>query len=90
MLTSMFLMLRPIFPIFIGEKKRIWRVYRRLSLIQKFMPNWNFLQRHREQFGKNPRLSFMYATWDKFDTTKKDAITFRAFDILKRMEEGNL
>ncbi len=51
---------------------------------------WNFLQRHREQFRKNPRLSFMYATWDKFDTTKKDAIPSRAFDILKRMEEGNL
>lgn len=51
---------------------------------------WNFLQRHREQFRKNPRLSFMYATWDKFDPTKKAAITSRASDILKRMEEANL
>ncbi len=51
---------------------------------------WNFLQCHREKFRKNPRLSFMYAIWDKFDTIKKDAITSRAFDILKKMEEEGL
>ena len=51
---------------------------------------WNFLHRHRESFSKNPRLSFMYATWDKFETSKKNAITSRASHILKKMEEGNL
>ncbi len=51
---------------------------------------WNFLQHHRESFAKNPRLSFMYATWDKFETSKKEAITARASNIFKEMEEGNL
>lgn len=51
---------------------------------------WHFLHRHRESFGKNPRLSFMYATWDKFETSKKNAITSRVSTILKKMEEGDL
>jgi deoxyribodipyrimidine photolyase-related protein len=51
---------------------------------------WNFLQRHRESFSKNPRLSFMYSTWDKFDISKKNAIISKAADILKKMEEGTL
>lgn len=51
---------------------------------------WNFLQKHRELFIKNPRLSFMYATWDKFETSKKNAIESKAASILKKMEEGNL
>ena len=51
---------------------------------------WHFLQRHREAFTKNPRLSFIYAIWDKFEITKKEAIISRAFDILKRMEEQSL
>jgi deoxyribodipyrimidine photolyase-related protein len=51
---------------------------------------WNFLQHHRESFAKNPRLSFIYATWDKFETSKKNAITSKASNILKKMEEGNL
>ena len=51
---------------------------------------WHFLHRHRESFGKNPRLSFMYATWDKFESSKKNAITSRVSTILKKMEEGDL
>jgi deoxyribodipyrimidine photolyase-related protein len=51
---------------------------------------WNFLQDNRESFSKNPRLSLMYATWDKFETSKKNAITSKASNILKKMEEGNL
>lgn len=51
---------------------------------------WNFLQQHRDLFAKNPRLSFMYATWDKFKQEKKDAIIFKAFNILKAMGEGKL
>lgn len=51
---------------------------------------WNFLQNHRESFAKNPRLSFMYAIWDKFETSKKNAIRSRASNILKDMDEGNL
>lgn len=51
---------------------------------------WNFLQRHRESFSKIPRLSFMYATWDKFETSKKNAIIFKASQTLKAMEEETL
>lgn len=51
---------------------------------------WNFLQHHRSSFSKNPRLSFMYAIWDKFKEEKKDAIILRASDIIKKMEGGNL
>jgi hypothetical protein len=32
----------------------------------------------------------MYATWDKFETSKKNAIISRASNILKKMKEGNL
>lgn len=51
---------------------------------------WNFLQQHRPSFANNPRLSFMYATWDKFKAEKKNAITEKACDILKKMKEENL
>lgn len=51
---------------------------------------WNFLQQHRESFANNHRLSFMYATWDKFDITKKEAIKSRAHDILKKMAKETL
>ncbi|MBY0281773.1 MAG: cryptochrome/photolyase family protein [Alphaproteobacteria bacterium] len=51
---------------------------------------WDFLRRHRDKLENNPRLSFIYKTWDKFDKEKKDAITSRASDILKIMHEGKL
>lgn len=51
---------------------------------------WNFLQQHRESFANNHRLFFMYATWDKFDITKKEAIKSRAYDILKKLDKGTL
>ena len=51
---------------------------------------WNFLQRNRERFKKNPRLSFMYATWDKFKQEKKDAIISRALNVLKEMADKTL
>lgn len=51
---------------------------------------WNFLHRHRDSFAKNPRMSFMYATWDKFSDEKKVAIISRALDVVKKIKEGNL
>jgi len=51
---------------------------------------WNFLQHHRESFSKNPRLSFMYATWDRFEPSKKNAIKSKASQILKEMKGGKL
>ena len=51
---------------------------------------WTFLHRHRESFARNPRLSFMYGTWDKFNDDKKQAILLRASHVLNNMEEGTL
>ncbi|MFO1257523.1 MAG: cryptochrome/photolyase family protein [Gammaproteobacteria bacterium] len=51
---------------------------------------WNFLYKHRDEFSKNPRLSFMYATWDKFESSKKSAIISKASNLLKSMSEEKL
>ena len=51
---------------------------------------WNFLQKHRAEFSKIQRLSFMYATWDKFSSDKKNAITEKACEILNSIQDGNL
>ncbi|MEM9527519.1 MAG: cryptochrome/photolyase family protein, partial [Bacteroidota bacterium] len=39
---------------------------------------WDFLDRHREKFGSNFRMAFMYKTWDKKDAATKTAILERA------------
>ncbi len=39
---------------------------------------WDFLDRHRDQFGNNFRMAFMYKTWDRNDGEKKAAILERA------------
>ncbi|MDP2192970.1 MAG: cryptochrome/photolyase family protein [Alphaproteobacteria bacterium] len=51
---------------------------------------WNFLYKHREEFATIPRLSFMYATWEKFPSSKKNAIISKASDILNAMNDGKL
>ncbi|MFT5017689.1 MAG: deoxyribodipyrimidine photolyase-related protein [Neolewinella sp.] len=39
---------------------------------------WDFLDRHREKFGNNFRMAFMYKTWDRKDGEEKAAILERA------------
>ena len=51
---------------------------------------WFFLECHRDKLAKHPRLSFMYATWDKFNSEKKDAIILRASDVLEKMQNAKL
>ena len=51
---------------------------------------WNFMAQNREKLETNPRLGFMYKTWDRFSEEKKDAIILRSIDILKMMNEGLL
>lgn len=48
---------------------------------------WNFLARNREKLEDNPRLSFVYKTWDNFDPDKKKAIMCKASDTLQRMAD---
>ncbi|MFK8163388.1 MAG: cryptochrome/photolyase family protein [Lewinella sp.] len=39
---------------------------------------WDFLDRHREKFGNNFRMAFMYKTWDRYSGEDKAAILERA------------
>ena len=36
---------------------------------------WNFVNKQRDAFTENGRVSFMVNTWEKFDPARKDAIT---------------
>lgn len=46
---------------------------------------WNFLAQNEKQLRKNHRLTYMYATLDKFDTEKKDKILQQAKSFLKQL-----
>ena len=35
---------------------------------------WNFLDRHRDKLGENPRLRQIYRTWEKMDPGRKHAV----------------
>lgn len=48
---------------------------------------WDFLDRHREKFGNNFRMAFMYKTWDRNDGDKKAAILERAAWVKTHAEE---
>lgn len=52
--------------------------------------HWNFLHNHCGSFSKTPRLSFMYATRDKFEPSPKNVIISKVSDILKAIREGKL
>jgi len=48
---------------------------------------WHFYNRHREKLEKNPRIGMMYRTWDKMDTTKRQAYLEQADHYLAHLEE---
>jgi deoxyribodipyrimidine photolyase-related protein len=48
---------------------------------------WDFLDRHREQFGNNFRMAFMYKTWDRNDGNSKAAILERANWVKANMDD---
>lgn len=48
---------------------------------------WDFLDRHREKFGNNFRMAFMYKTWDRYNGDQKAAILERADWVKHHMEE---
>ncbi len=43
---------------------------------------WDFLNRHRDRFSKNPRMGNMYRTWDRMDADKQDTILREAGTFL--------
>jgi deoxyribodipyrimidine photolyase-related protein len=51
---------------------------------------WDFLQRNRSKLEKNPRLAFIYKTWDNFDLVKKESILSRASYILQNMNKEKI
>ncbi|PZX18430.1 deoxyribodipyrimidine photolyase-related protein [Palleronia aestuarii] len=51
---------------------------------------WAFLDRHRERFERNPRMAQMYATFDRMDEEKREAVLSEAETFLNRMAQGAL
>ena len=51
---------------------------------------WDFLSRNRDKLFNNLRLSYAYATWDKFSKTKQEEIKKKATTILQEVYSGKL
>ena len=49
---------------------------------------WDFLVRHRDRFGRNPRMGPVYRTWDKMDETRRATVRADAARFLDRMDSG--
>ncbi|MDZ4393359.1 cryptochrome/photolyase family protein [Cypionkella sp.] len=49
---------------------------------------WQFLDRHRERFAKNPRMAQMYRTWDKMAETHRDTVLREADQLLAALHSG--
>ncbi|MGC8121441.1 cryptochrome/photolyase family protein [Marinobacter sp. VGCF2001] len=48
---------------------------------------WHFIDRHRDDFAKNPRMSMMYRSWDKQKPERREALLKRANWILEHLDE---
>jgi deoxyribodipyrimidine photolyase-related protein len=47
---------------------------------------WHFLDRHNEQFLKNPRMAFPYKSWQKMDGSKQTALLHQAEHYLNNLD----
>ena len=50
---------------------------------------WNFLDRHRGRFEKNPRMAQMYRTWDRMDETHRKTVLAEGDDLLGKLSAGD-
>lgn len=48
---------------------------------------WHFLARHQEDFKRNPRMSMMYAVWNKMDDKKQNDLLAQANKYLDAIEQ---
>ncbi|MGM0953969.1 MAG: cryptochrome/photolyase family protein [Pseudomonadota bacterium] len=48
---------------------------------------WHFIDRHRADFARNPRMGMMYRNWDKQKPERRQALLERAEHLLARIEE---
>lgn len=51
---------------------------------------WDFLARHRDRFGANARMPYVYSTWDKMGPDKQAALRSQAQAHLIAMRAGTL
>lgn len=51
---------------------------------------WDFLLRHEDTFRGNQRMPYIYATWDKFSTEKKQNIRMQAALTMQKIAEDGL
>jgi deoxyribodipyrimidine photolyase-related protein len=49
---------------------------------------WDFLIRHRDRFGRNPRMGPVYRTWDKMDDARRKAVLDGAARVLGDLNAG--
>ena len=47
---------------------------------------WHFIDRHREDFANNPRMTMMYRNWDKQKPERREALRARADWVLANIE----
>lgn len=48
---------------------------------------WHFLNRHRDTFANNPRMTMMYRNWDRQKPEKRDALLTRAQWLLDNLDQ---
>ena len=49
---------------------------------------WNFMDRHRDRFGTNPRMGNIFRTWDRLGADEQQAVRDRAAAFLSELSSG--
>lgn len=51
---------------------------------------WDFVVRHQDKLRSNPRMHYVFSTWDRFSLEKQQAIRTQAAKTLQKMTENAL